>query len=74
MFLCLIPALFSGAPVAVMLMGISLIFGLLALWTGDRCVVHATFLPNRIFSGTIEKGVLVAAPMFILIGIIMEKT
>ncbi len=74
MFLSLVVALFSGAPVAVMLMGVSLIFGLLALWTGDMRAVHATLLPNRIFSGTIENGVLVAAPMFIFMGIIMEKT
>ncbi|WP_425072899.1 TRAP transporter large permease [Sagittula sp. S175] len=74
MFLSLIVALFSGAPVAVMLMGISLVFGLLAVWTGDMKMVHATLLPNRIFSGTIENAVLVAAPMFILMGLIMEKT
>ncbi|WP_418592703.1 TRAP transporter large permease [Ponticoccus sp. (in: a-proteobacteria)] len=74
MFLSLVVALFSGAPVAIMLMGISLVFGLLAVWTGDMRLVHATLLPNRIFSGTIENAVLVAAPMFIFMGLIMEKT
>lgn len=74
MFLSLVIALFSGAPVAIMLMGISLVFGLLALWTGDMRAAQATLLPNRIFSGTIENAVLVAAPMFIFMGIIMEKT
>ncbi len=73
MFLTLVVALFSGAPVAIMLMGTSLVFGLLALWTGDMRAAHATLLPNRIFSGTIENGVLVAAPMFIFMGFIMEK-
>ncbi len=74
MFLSLVIALFSGAPVAIMLMGISLVFGLLALLTGDMRLAQATLLPNRIFSGTIENAVLVAAPMFIFMGIIMEKT
>jgi len=74
MFLSLVAGLFSGAPVAIMLMGISLVFGLLALWTGDMRIVHATLLPNRIFSGTIENPVLVAAPMFIFMGVIMERT
>ncbi|MEJ8472745.1 TRAP transporter large permease [Roseibium algae] len=74
MFLSLIVLLFSGAPVAIMLMGVSLIFGLLAIWTGDMRLVHATLLPNRIFSGTIDNAVLVAAPMFIFMGLIMEKT
>jgi tripartite ATP-independent transporter DctM subunit len=74
MFLSLIVLLFSGAPVAIMLMGSSLIFGLLAIWTGDMRLVHATLLPNRIFSGTIDNAVLVAAPMFIFMGLVMEKT
>ncbi|MFZ7092577.1 TRAP transporter large permease [Primorskyibacter sp. 2E233] len=74
MFLALVVALFSGAPVAIMLMGISLVFGLLAVWTGDMRLVHATLLPNRIFTGTIDNAVLVAAPMFIFMGLIMEKT
>ena len=74
MFLSLIVALFSGAPVAIMLMGISLVFGLLAIWTGDMRPVQATLIPNRIFSGTIDNAVLVAAPMFIFMGLIMEKT
>jgi len=74
MFASLVLGLFSGAPVAVMLMGVSLVFGLLALWTGDMRAVHATLMPSRIFSGTIDNGVLVAAPMFIFMGIIMEKT
>lgn len=74
MFLTLIVALFSGAPVAIMLMGISLVFGLLAMITGEMRPVQATLLPNRIFSGTIDNAVLVAAPMFIFMGLIMEKT
>jgi tripartite ATP-independent transporter DctM subunit len=74
MFLSLILGLFSGVPVAIVLMGVSLVFGLLALGLGEIRLVQATLLPNRIFGGVIQNQVLVAAPMFIFMGVIMEKT
>lgn len=74
MFGALVVALFSGAPVAIMLMGVSLIFGIAAVALGEMRIVHATLIPNRIFGGTIENPVLVAAPMFIFMGLIMERT
>ena len=74
MFLSLIIGLFSGAPVAVMLMGVSLIFGAVAIALGEMRLVQATLIPNRIFGGTIQNPVLVAAPMFIFMGLVMERT
>lgn len=74
MFLSLVILLFSGAPVAFMLMGVSLVFGLLAIWTGEMRVVQASLIPSRIFGGTIDNAVLVAAPMFIFMGLILERT
>jgi len=74
MFLSLVILLFSGAPVAFMLMGVSLLFGLLAIWTGEMRVVQASLIPSRIFGGTIDNAVLVAAPMFIFMGLILERT
>ena len=74
MFLALIFGMFSGVPVAIMLMGISLIFSLAAIGLGEMRLVHVTLLPSRIFTGTIENAVLVAAPMFIFMGILLEKT
>ncbi|MEM8551881.1 MAG: TRAP transporter large permease subunit [Pseudomonadota bacterium] len=74
MFLALIVGLFSGAPVAIMLMGVSLIFGIAAILLGEMRIVQATLIPNRIFGGTIENPVLVAAPMFIFMGLVMERT
>jgi tripartite ATP-independent transporter DctM subunit len=74
MFLSLVIGLFSGAPVAVMLMGVSLIFGILAIALGEMRMIHATLIPNRIFGGTIQNPVLVAAPMFIFMGLVMERT
>lgn len=74
MFLSLVVGLFSGAPVAVMLMGVSLVFGIIAVLLGEMRIIHATLIPNRIFGGTIENPVLVAAPMFIFMGLVMERT
>ena len=74
MFLSLIVGLFTGAPVAIMLMGVSLVFAALGLLTGDIRFVQITLLPARIFDGIVQNPVLVAAPMFILMGVVMEKT
>ncbi len=74
MFLSLVILLFSGAPVAFMLMGVSLVFGLLAIWTGEMRAVQASLIPSRIFGGTIDNAVLVAAPMFVFMGLILERT
>jgi tripartite ATP-independent transporter DctM subunit len=74
MFLSLILGLFTGLPVAIVLMAVSLGFAGLALAMGEIRMVQATLLPNRIFGGVIQNQVLVAAPMFIFMGVIMEKT
>ncbi|RMH52817.1 MAG: TRAP transporter large permease subunit [Alphaproteobacteria bacterium] len=74
MFLGLILGLFSTLPVGIVLMGVTLIFGAVAVATGDLRPVQLSLMPNRIFGGIIENPVLVAAPMFIFMGIVMEKT
>ncbi len=55
-------------------MGITLIFGMVALAVGEMRFIEFTLLPSRIYGGIIQNQVLVAAPMFILMGLIMEKT
>ena len=74
MFLGLILALFSSLPVAIMLMGVTLVFGGIALFIGEIRFAQITLIPNRIYGGIIENPVLVAAPMFIFMGLILEKT
>jgi tripartite ATP-independent transporter DctM subunit len=74
MFLTLIAGLFSTLPVGIVLMGVTLIFGTLAVGLGEMRFVQVSLMPNRIFSGIIENPVLVAAPMFIFMGLIMERT
>lgn len=74
MFLALIAGLFSTLPVGIVLMGVTLIFGGLALVLGEMRFAQVTLMPNRIFGGIIENPVLVAAPMFIFMGLVMERT
>jgi tripartite ATP-independent transporter DctM subunit len=74
MFLSLILGLFSTLPVGLVLMAVTLVFGGIAISAGEMRFVQVTLMPNRIFGGIIENPVLVAAPMFIFMGMIMEKT
>lgn len=74
MFLFLMLGLFSTLPVGLVLMGVTLTFGGIAIAIGDMRFVQVTLMPNRIFGGIIENPVLVAAPMFIFMGLVMEKT
>ena len=74
MFLGLIAGLFSSLPVPIVLAGVTMIFALIALGVGEMRFVHISLIPTRIFGGMIDNGVLVAAPMFIFMGVLMEKT
>lgn len=74
MFLALVFGLFSSLPVGIMLMGVTLIFGSIALGIGEMRFAQITLLPNRIYGGIIENPVLVAAPMFVFMGLVLEKT
>ncbi len=56
MFLALIVGLFSSLPVAVMLMGVTLIFGVIALGIGEIRFAQITLIPNRIYGGIIASG------------------
>jgi tripartite ATP-independent transporter DctM subunit len=74
MFLSLIAGLFTALPVPVVLVAITLIFSLIALAIEEMRFVHLSLIPTRIYGGVIDNAVLVAAPMFIFMGVVMEKT
>ena len=74
MFLTLIIGLFTGLPVAVVLGGVTVLFGAIAIGLGEMRLVQASLLPNRIFGGSIQNQVLIAAPMFIFMGVLLEKS
>ncbi len=74
MFLTLATFLFSGFPVAFILGGISLLFGLIGYFLGAFSIIEFfNFLP-RIWGQAAENLVLVAIPAFVFMGIMMERS
>jgi tripartite ATP-independent transporter DctM subunit len=74
MFVCIGPLLFSGYPAAFILGGTALGFGLLGA-AFDLIPIRAlSNFPTRVFGGVAENLVLVAIPMFIFMGTVLEKT
>ena len=74
MFVALGPALFSGFPVAFVLGGIALFAGL-AGYALDVFPMQQFFnLPARLFGGVAANTVLIAIPMFIFMGVMLEKS
>jgi len=74
MFLTLAFLLFSGYPVAFILGGLALLFGLIGYFLDMfRLIEFFNFLP-RIWGQAAENLVLVAVPAFVFMGITMERT
>jgi len=74
MFLALGVLLFSGYPVAFILGGLALIFGLLGFLLGSFKIVHFFNFVPRIWGQAAENLVLVAIPTFIFMGVMMERS
>ncbi|MBM1142490.1 TRAP transporter large permease subunit [Alcanivorax sp. ZXX171] len=73
MFLAVGVVLLSGYPVAFCLGGVALMFGIGGLLTGQFAVSELTFLPGRLF-GIIENTSLMAVPLFVFMGVMLEKS
>jgi tripartite ATP-independent transporter DctM subunit len=74
MFLTLAILLFSGFPVAFILGGLALLYGLLGYLLGVFSLIEFfNFLP-RIWGGAAENLVLVAVPTFVFMGVMMERS
>ena len=73
LFLLVIFILMLGYPVAFTLSGVSLIFALLCSFTNNFDLSLLYALPSRIF-GIITNETLLAIPMFIFMGIMLEKS
>ena len=73
MFLVVCLCLLAGYPVAFTLSGVALIFALVGEATGhfDMAFLHA--LPNRLY-GTMANITLIAVPLFVFMGVMLEKT
>ncbi|MEO1553531.1 MAG: TRAP transporter large permease subunit [Pseudomonadota bacterium] len=73
MFLAAIAALLAGYPVALTLGGVALIFGMIGVQLELIPLPILRNLPSRIL-GSMENQVLIAVPLFVLMGVILERS
>ncbi|HEY4973425.1 MAG TPA: TRAP transporter large permease subunit, partial [Steroidobacteraceae bacterium] len=73
MVVAVIAALMAGYPVALTLAGTSLIFAVLGHALGAMNFAILGALPQRIF-GVMTNEVLLAIPMFIFMGVMLERS
>jgi tripartite ATP-independent transporter DctM subunit len=74
MFLVLTFIMFVGYPVAFVLGAIGIIFGYLGILFGTYQMVQFSNLLPRVYGGAVENQVLVAVPMFIFMGTVLERS
>lgn len=70
MLLALVAGIFAGYPVAFSLAGLSVVFMLL----GDIALPAFSLITSRVFGAVLENWVLAAIPLFIFMGIMLEKS
>ena len=74
MFMTLAFLLFSGFPVAFILGGVAMLFGLIGYFLGVfKLIEFFNFMP-RIWGQAAENLVLVAIPAFVFMGVMMERS
>ncbi|MEM7767108.1 MAG: TRAP transporter large permease subunit [Pseudomonadota bacterium] len=73
MFLVAIGALIAGYPVALTLGGVALVFALIGIGLGVFPEPLLRAFPNRI-QGAMENQVLIAVPLFVMMGVILERS
>ncbi len=73
MFFGIIGFLLLGFPVAFTLAGVSLMFGAVGMWFGVFDPSNFGALPNR-YIGFMTSEVLVAVPLFIFMGVMLERS
>ena len=73
MFAATFVALALGYPVALTLAGVALLFAFGGILTGAFNPADLGFAPGRIF-GTVTNQTLIAVPLFVFMGIVLERT
>ena len=74
MFPVLALGLFSGYPVAFVLGGVGLLFGLIGIGFDVFNFKEFFLINSRIFGGVVENLVLISIPMFVFMGLILERS
>ena len=72
LFLTVIVVLLAGFPVAFTLGGVALIFAAVGVVAGEFNEALLTGLPNRVF-GIMNNETLVAVPLFVFMGVTLER-
>ena len=73
MFVAVCVVLLTGYPVAFALGGTALLFAAGGMLTGTFSPSDLSFVPNRLF-GIIENSTLMAVPLFVFMGVMLEKS
>ena len=73
MFALMFAALLAGYSVALTLAGVSLLFAFGGMLTGVFSPGDLGFLPGRLY-GIITNQTLIAVPLFVFMGVVLEKT
>lgn len=70
MLLALIAGIFSGYPVAFLLGGLSVAF----MFIGDVPLASFSLVTSRVFGSVLENWILAAIPLFVFMGIMLDKS
>ena len=73
LFLVTFLVLLTGYPVAISLAGVAIIFAGLGIWAGTFNPSDLGFIPGRLF-GVVTNQTLIAVPLFVFMGVLLEKT
>ncbi len=73
LFAVIFVALLIGFPVALTLAGVSLLFALIANLFGAFDMAFLQSIPSRIF-GIMSNEILIAVPLFVFMGVMLEKS
>jgi len=70
MLLALLAGIFAGYPVAFVLAGLGIVFAVLA----DLPMIFLSMSVQRIYSGVLTNWLLVAVPLFVFMGLMLERS
>jgi tripartite ATP-independent transporter DctM subunit len=74
LFICICLVLLAGYPVAFSLAGTSILFAGIGVLTGTFDTAFLNAVPNRIYGSVIANTTLFAVPMFVFMGVMLEKS
>ena len=73
LFLTVVVVLLAGYPVAFTLAGTALAFAVFGSFTGHFDPSFLNIIPSRIYGGIMTNEILVAVPLFVFMGVMLER-